>query len=152
MVSAPTQGIKVYDPEYRLYESFMEHLHNFNPPETALQIEFSRSLAHPLLLLRMQTEKLANRIPVQLKQPSPENERSAENISNLIDNFHLIRHLACNLLLKQSCEKQLEDCMNMLEIEQGTAGNWKVNDVIQPLPQNTGYQNCLLKSKQSKDI
>lgn len=42
--------------------------------------------------------------------------------------------------------------MNMLEIEQGTAGNWKVNDVIQPLPQNTGYQNCLLKSKQSKDI
>lgn len=62
MVSAPTQGIKVYDPEYRLYESFMQHLTEFNPPESALQVEFTRSLAHPLLLLRVQTEKLTPRI------------------------------------------------------------------------------------------
>lgn len=36
MLNVPEQGFKIYDPEYRLYESFMEHLTDFNPPETAL--------------------------------------------------------------------------------------------------------------------
>jgi hypothetical protein len=105
VTNAPAQGFKVYDPEYRLYESFRLHLTNFTPPETSLQAEFTRSLAHPLLLLRVQTDRLASRVPQTLKQPSPENERSPENIANLIQNFLLVRHLACKLLLKQSTEK-----------------------------------------------
>jgi len=97
-----SQGAKVYDPEFRLFETFRLELSNFNPPETSLKAEYTRNLAHPFLLLRLQTERLANRIPPALKQPSPENERSPQNISNLIQNFLLVRHLVCKVLLKQS--------------------------------------------------
>lgn len=74
-----------------------------------------------MLLLRIQTDKLAHKIPQQLKQPSPENERSAENIKNLVQNFLLIRHLVCKLLLKQSANKQTQNSLNILEVEQGFA-------------------------------
>lgn len=64
MVNAPNlTGFKVYDPEYRLYESFIEALSVFNPPEAQLNAEFTRPLASPYLLLRNQSERLANRIP-----------------------------------------------------------------------------------------
>ena len=122
------------------------------PPEEGLQAEYIRNLAHPMLLLRLQSDKLNNRIPQQLRLPSQENERSSDNIVNTIQNFLLIRHLVCKLLLKQSRKKQLEDSLATLDIEFGIAKNWHVNDVISPLPQNTGYQNCLLKTKQKHEI
>jgi len=40
----------------------------------------------------------------------------------------------------------------MLEVENGIADGWKLNDVIQPLPNNVGYQNCLMKHKNAQEV
>jgi hypothetical protein len=69
MVNAPETNtkVRVYDPEYRLYENFREQVLDFLPPEEGLQAEYIRNLAHPMLLLRLQSDKLNNRIPQQLR-------------------------------------------------------------------------------------
>ena len=65
MINAPEQQVKVrvYDPEYRLYENFREQVLNFVPPEESLLAEYTRNLANPLMLLRLQSDKLNNKIP-----------------------------------------------------------------------------------------
>jgi len=56
--------VKLFAPEYRLYETFREHALNFNPPEESLSVEFTRNLAHPMLLLRLSSDRLNKKVPL----------------------------------------------------------------------------------------
>ena len=138
-----------------LYENLVHEVEDFVPPEECLKSEFLRQLSHPAIILRFipesAFEKGPRNLPWQLQFPG--NQLPAQSgssqvamlayIRNTLRNFLLYRHLCQSHLanhrpLAPSYEK-------LTSLSNGRCKDWRVGDLIDPLPSDERYQNCLLR-------